>query len=219
MTQLYSKRSINIENPQTQPKKASTTYLVGEWIQFELGGNADVIPLVGNTTLGTQNTSTQGFVEGLCIQPWLSSDTSTSPVSYDGIVDTTDRFTMPVVPTNILTFTGGSGTFTAGETITGGTSGATAKISTISGSTLVINTIIGTFLVGETITGGSSAATGVVATNVVNALPNAVIYNGSKHNVGPDHISLDGSVAGTQFQVTKIMNNTEVEVRVIKDNN
>ncbi len=190
------------------------------WIQFETGAG-DVIPLIGNTTLGTQNNSTQGFVEGLSLETIPVSSTTTDALPYDGIVDTTDRWLMPVVPTSVLTYSNlAVSTFASGHVITGGTSGATAVVSTITGSTiLVINTIVGTFQVGETITDGTSGATGVVVSVVVNALPNAVLFHGSKHNVGPDHISLDGSVAGTQFQVTNIISDTQVEVRVLKDNN
>ncbi len=51
------------------------------------------------------------------------------------------------------------GTFVVGETITGGTSGATAVIVSDNGSEIVANTVLGTFVNGETITGGTSAAT------------------------------------------------------------
>lgn len=219
MAQLESLRNLNVEQPQVQPKKASTLFTVGEWIQFD-GTISAVKPLIGNTTLGTQNSSTQGFVEGLCLSYFPSTDASSDPLNYDGIVDTTDRFLMPVVPTNKIVYGTLAGTFTAGETITGGTSGATAKISTDNGSTtMIINTIVGTFVAGETITGGTSAATAVITTVAVNALPNTVLFNGSKHNVGPDSIQLDGSVAGTQFQITGVVSNTSVEVRVLRDNN
>lgn len=57
------------------------------------------------------------------------------------------------------------GTFDEGETITGGTSGATAVVVTDNGTTAMsIKSIVGTFVVGETITGGTSAATAVLAT-------------------------------------------------------
>lgn len=225
MSIKYAYRNINIENPQTQPKKATTLLTVGMWLQFFVSGSTGFLqPLVGNTTLGTQNTSTQGAVEGLNMSPVPSTDASNDPITYDGIVDTTDRWIMPVVPTDIIAYGSLSGTFTAGELITGGTSGATARISTDNASnSMVINTITGTFVVGETITGGTSAATAVISTVGVNNLPNAVLFLGSKQNAGPDSISLDGAVAGTQFQVTKIIGGTtafpQVEVRVLKDNN
>ncbi len=51
------------------------------------------------------------------------------------------------------------GTFTVGETITGGTSLATAVIVSDSGTQIVANTVLGTFVVAEIITGGTSGAT------------------------------------------------------------
>ena len=53
------------------------------------------------------------------------------------------------------------GTFVAGETITGGTSGATADVVVNSGGTLSLIPS-GHFVIGETITGGTSGATAVV---------------------------------------------------------
>jgi hypothetical protein len=74
-----------------------------------------------------------------------------------------------------LTFASAStGTFTAEETITGGTSNATAKIHEVTSSTVLkfkehkdgnglraANTSGATFVAGETVTGSSSGATGV----------------------------------------------------------
>ncbi len=60
------------------------------------------------------------------------------------------------------------GTFQTGETITGGTSGATATITKISGETdyLLISITSGTFTAaGETITGGTSGATAALGVN------------------------------------------------------
>lgn len=54
------------------------------------------------------------------------------------------------------------GPFTVGETITGGTSTATAVVVSDSGTSLIINTVSGTFISGETITGGTSLATAVI---------------------------------------------------------
>jgi hypothetical protein len=74
--------------------------------------------------------------------------------------------------TKELTFSGGSGTFAQDETITGGTSGAVGRITTISGSTIRYvmlrseNTEGAAFETSETITGGTSSATGTVASLV-----------------------------------------------------
>ena len=57
-----------------------------------------------------------------------------------------------------------SASFTVGETITGGTSTATASITSKPTATSVATTIpVGTFSSGETITGGTSAATTTVS--------------------------------------------------------
>jgi len=60
-----------------------------------------------------------------------------------------------------------SGSLSIGETITGGTSGATAEIITKpSATTLTITVPVGTFAAAETITGSSSAATTTVSAAV-----------------------------------------------------
>ena len=61
---------------------------------------------------------------------------------------------------------GGSGTFTAGETVTGGTSNVTAEVKSFDASTrtLIVINRSGTFSVPETITGGSSSASWTTAT-------------------------------------------------------
>ena len=58
-----------------------------------------------------------------------------------------------------------SGTFSAGETITGGTSSLTAYVHTISANYLLVIPLTGgtTWTSGETITGGTSGATAVVS--------------------------------------------------------
>ena len=55
---------------------------------------------------------------------------------------------------------GGSGAFTAGETVTGGTSNVTAEVKSFDSSTntLIVINRSGTFTVPETITGGTSSA-------------------------------------------------------------
>jgi hypothetical protein len=64
-------------------------------------------------------------------------------------------------PGGTLTMTvGASGSFTVGETITGGTSAATASITSLpSSTTMAITLPSGTFTSGETLTGGTSSAT------------------------------------------------------------
>lgn len=67
-----------------------------------------------------------------------------------------------------------SGPFTVGETITGGTSGATALVVGLDTDALLTGTITsGPFTVGETITGGTSGATA----EVVGDSDNGVLYD------------------------------------------
>ena len=68
-------------------------------------------------------------------------------------------------PLGTITLTvGASGSFSVGETITGGTSDVTAEIITLpSGTTMTITVPSGTFTATETITGSSSAATTTVS--------------------------------------------------------
>jgi len=62
-----------------------------------------------------------------------------------------------------LTVNNVTGTFQANETITGGTSGESTTINTITSATVFVITVpTGEFTVGETITGGTSGATGIV---------------------------------------------------------
>lgn len=63
-----------------------------------------------------------------------------------------------------MTLTGVAGVFTDGETVTGGTSGATALVRLVSASEFHVFEIDGDFLLGETVTGGGSLATGTIDT-------------------------------------------------------
>jgi len=62
------------------------------------------------------------------------------------------------------TVTGGP--FQVGETITGGTSAATAKVDVVGSGFLEVSTISGTFQAAETITGGTSSASAAITTIV-----------------------------------------------------
>ena len=87
---------------------------------------------------------------------------------------TIEQATLPLVsgvaiyPAGTLTMTvAASGSFSVGETITGGTSGATASITSIRSSTAIDITVPeGTFLASETITGGTSSATTTVSSAI-----------------------------------------------------
>ena len=61
-----------------------------------------------------------------------------------------------------LTLSSVSGTFQVNETVTGGTSGTTAKVTSISGTTMVIADPTGYLHQSETLTGGTSSATATI---------------------------------------------------------
>lgn len=67
-----------------------------------------------------------------------------------------------VVKANWIPYTAGSGAFTVGETVTGGTSSKTGVVVLDTGFGLQISTPSGAFTAGETITGGSSSKTATV---------------------------------------------------------
>lgn len=68
-----------------------------------------------------------------------------------------------------LVLTGTTGVFTAGETITGGTSGATATLVYDTVATMRLKSVTGTFQAAETVTGGTSGATATVSTTTAPA--------------------------------------------------
>ena len=84
-----------------------------------------------------------------------------------------------------LTVNNVTGTFSSGETITGGTSGESTTINSLTSATeLVITLPTGNFTVGETVTGGTSGATGIVVSTSADTTltwlsenaPNALLY-------------------------------------------
>ena len=63
----------------------------------------------------------------------------------------------------VLTLTSVSGTFVAGETVSGGTSGQTSNLDLVNSANLTVDIPSGDYVVGETLTGGTSGATGVIS--------------------------------------------------------
>ena len=83
-----------------------------------------------------------------------------------GITDLDDIETAFANAITVGLVAGGSGTFTAGETVTGGTSNVTAEVKSFDAATrtLIVINRSGTFSVPETITGGTSSASWTTAT-------------------------------------------------------
>ena len=108
------------------------------------------------------------------------------------------------VAASTLTFSGAStGTFTEGETITGGTSNATAEVQKVTSSTVLkffkhkdgnglraANTSANTFVAGETVTGGSSGATGAAHGTQATAV--------SFGNYDNKYLSIDDTIIGVR---------------------
>ncbi len=83
MNPTASARNLNVENPQTAPKVASTLYTIGMWLEYD--GSGAVQPLTPTTP-----------VVGLNLTPVPVTSTTTDLITYDGIDVSADRFLMPV---------------------------------------------------------------------------------------------------------------------------
>ena len=115
------------------------------------------------TSLPTLSITTSGGSAGKVIAKGSGSLGKIRALSIDDPgIHYTDTVTL-TVQVNLLT-TAVSGTFTGLETLTGGTSAATATFKSIDTDTEIIKITVltGTFSVGETITGGLSGATAVI---------------------------------------------------------
>jgi len=80
-------------------------------------------------------------------------------VLVEDINGITGRDYLDVDPQVTLTISSASGTFTQGETITGGGSGSTAEVLSDNGTTLLVRSVSADFTLAEQITGGSSSVT------------------------------------------------------------
>lgn len=94
----------------------------------------------------------------LMLADWANRGLNQWTINQTSITLATD---ITEYPAGTLTMTvGASGSFSVGETITGGSSSATAKITNLPSATSMAITIpSGTFTSGETLTGGTSGAT------------------------------------------------------------
>lgn len=96
------------------------------------------------------------------------------------------------------TVTGGP--FQVGETVTGGTSSATAVVIAVVGLTLTVGTVTGTFQVAETITGGTSSASATASTGAVavSGLVSVKTTSGSTYYTATTDYTVD-AVSGRVF--------------------
>ncbi len=77
---------------------------------------------------------------------------------------TTGSYTLTLATPSVLDLSSIVGTFEVGETVTGGTSGATAIVLEVNVTDLKVGEISGTFQAAESISGGTSSATATVDT-------------------------------------------------------
>lgn len=94
---------------------------------------------------------------------------------------------------NSMTLTGIAGVFVIGETITGGTSGATALVANFTGSIVSFSDLVGTFAGGETVTGGTSGATGTISVYKGDVIE--VLYQGGFKQITPNINTLQKGVS------------------------
>lgn len=142
-----------------------------------------IIPDKGKTLKGQDFTENTGIIGNkqkfknlggieMEARVWASTDTDLKDVIEVGFDVTRIVFTVV------------AGAFTAGEVVSGQTSGASARITSIVGTVLFLQEITGTFVVAETILGLTSGATGTTVrvpeytfhqiTENVNPLPRGV---------------------------------------------
>ncbi len=127
-----------------------------------------------------------------------------------GLSESTDRM--------VVTISSIVGTFTVGETVTGGTGGATGTVVSIdvSNLTMTVDVLTGEFELDETITGGTSNATCVIdaitQNPIVMAYPDlahaceiqAGFIQQRRNTLGQKSVSLEGGSVST-FQTLKFL--------------
>ena len=95
---------------------------------------------------------------------YIFRDGGTQSEDINGI---TGRDYLDIDGQSTFTISSASGTFTQGETITGGTSTRTAEVLADNGTTLLVRSVSGAFTATETITGGTSSETATFDSTVV----------------------------------------------------
>ena len=140
------------------------TYTINFTMKMTFYSGVGTSSVIKNVDIDWLNKSNNMFLEGqnFAVNPTTATEDDTlvtgSPGSGEySITSTIDYLNVPTTMT--LTLSGVSGTFQVAETISGGTSGTTAKITNISGTTVTVSDPTGYFYQGETLTGGTSTAT------------------------------------------------------------
>lgn len=125
-----------------------------------------IVPDKGKTLLGQiyiDNTGINGNEQKFKNLGGLEMEVRSNPSSDAAKKDIIEVF----FRNRWLVLSGITGTFQVNETITGATSGATARVFSILSNVLTVTNITGTFAVAETVTGSASLATGVVVASPI----------------------------------------------------
>ncbi len=165
---------INSNGASLLIRVASNTNYVGQYSVIGGGGgitnltatDSSTIDLTLTPILGGFNIKADSKIDDFC---FAIKNLTTLATSY---CKRTNQFGILLYGTLV-------GAFIIGETITGGTSGATATIVTNAFGTITYNTLVGVFVTGETITGGTSGATAVLTSAGKYENPFQSVSNGS----------------------------------------
>ena len=144
---------VNIQSLTGNITAAGSGYAAGSYPNTQFSGGTGTNATATFTVsgfAGTITTAGTGYADGTYTAALRNPPTTT--------------YTVTVVSRNKLAYSGGSGTFQVGETVTGSVSGATAAITVIGTGYVYVSTITGTFQDAQTdtITGGTSGATGTL---------------------------------------------------------
>jgi hypothetical protein len=143
------------------------TYTINFTMKMTFYSGAGSSKVIKNVDIDWLNKSNNMFLEGqnFVVNPTTATEDDTLVTGSPGsdqyaITSTIDYLNVPSTMT--LTLSSVSGTFVVNEIVTGGTSGTTAKVTSISGTTMAIADPTGYFYQSETLTGGTSTATATI---------------------------------------------------------
>ncbi len=121
--------------------------------------DSESYPIAKVVTSGSPDTLTLGVSAGAGSRNYVGTTTTGS-----GYRIFQDTYSLPILGTVTLVASSASGTYTTGETITGGTSSSTATIvlHDTGQSIVYLSGASAAFTVGETVTGGTSSVTSTV---------------------------------------------------------
>lgn len=179
-------RNNLIEQVKPKTRAASTVFSFGKFLKETSATAGTVSPLtpVANVVgLGLEDITAQDpyyatamdmYVDGVnkTIDRFVIQCTGTATKQMEGKtfnISAADAGVVDVAPVLTMKYdTLAVGVFAVAETVTGGTSAATATVTQVIGSdVLVVTPVTGTFALGELLTGGTSGATARLRTNIV----------------------------------------------------